>query len=133
MSRRKQKVDELMSLAANLGQEDGSDPKEFHSKPWNAPKKTSRKGQQLCGQVKDALSTILPACSDTALQELTVVGVEAAPNTGRLLVLVSVPADVDRATIVDVLARATGFLRHEVASAIYRRQAPELVFELIGP
>ena len=122
-----------MNLAANLSHEDGSDAKEFHSKPWNAPKKANRKGLQLCGQVKDALITILPACSDTALQELTVVGVEPAPNTGRLLVLVSVPADVDRATIVDVLARATGFLRREMASAIHRRQAPELIFELIGP
>lgn len=34
-----------MNLAANLGHEDGSDPKEFHTKPWNAPKKASRKGQ----------------------------------------------------------------------------------------
>ncbi len=121
-----------MNLAASLGHEDGSDPKEFHSKPWNAPKKATRKGQQLCGQVKDALGLILPSCADTTLQELSVLGVEPAPHTGRLLVLLHTPEDVDRAIIADALARAAGFLRHEVASAIYRRQAPELIFEVIG-
>jgi ribosome-binding factor A len=131
MSRRKRQADELMNLAANLGHEDGSDPKEFHTKPWNAPKKASRKGQQLCGQVKDALSVILPACADITLQGLAVVGVEPAPHTGRLLVLVSGPADVDRATMVHALMRAAGFLRHEVASAISRRHTPELIFEII--
>jgi ribosome-binding factor A len=132
MSRRKRKADELMNLAANLGHEDGCDPKEFHAKPWNAPKKASRKGQQLCGQVKDALCVVLPACADTVLQELAVVRVEPAPHTGRLLVLLSAPGDVDRTTMVHALARATGFLRHEVAAAISRRHAPELIFEVLG-
>jgi ribosome-binding factor A len=131
MSRRKRKADDLMNLAANLSHEDGSDPKEFHSKPWNAPKKGSRKGQQLCGQVKDALSIALPACADTVLQEIAIIGVEPAPHTGRLLVLVGRPGDVERATILQALSRAAGFLRSEVAATISRRNAPELVFEVI--
>jgi ribosome-binding factor A len=132
MSRRKRKADELIDLAANLGQEDGTDPKEFHNKPWNAPKKANRKGQQLCGQVKDALSLALPACADAVLQELIVVGVEPAPNTGRLLVLVCKSPDSDRESVIVSLARANGFLRGEVAAFISRRHAPELVFEVIG-
>ena len=132
MSRRKRKADDLANLAANLGDEDGSDPREFHNKPWNAPKKASRKGQQLCGQVKDALSIALPACADGVLQGLVVVGVEPAPHTGRLLVLVSSQADEERAKVIQALARANGFLRGEVAATISRRHAPELVFEVMG-
>jgi ribosome-binding factor A len=132
MSRRKRKADDLLNLAANLGPEDGSDPREFHNKPWNAPKKASRKGQQLCGQVKDALNTALPACADSLLQGLMVITVEPAPHTGRLLVVVSSSADVERTTITQALARATGFLRGEVAATISRRYTPELVFEIIG-
>jgi ribosome-binding factor A len=132
MSRRKRKADELIKLAADLGHEDGSDPKEFHGKPWNAPKKASRKGQQLCGQVKDALSIAFPACADTVLQGLAVIRVLPAPHTGRLLVVVSSAEDVQRAKVVQALARATGFLRAEVAATISRRHTPELVFEMIG-
>jgi ribosome-binding factor A len=132
MSRRKRKADELMKLAADLGHEDGSDPKEFHDKPWNAPKKASRKGQQLCGQVKDALNIALPACADTVLQGLAVMRVLPAPHTGRLLVLVGLPTDVERTAAIQTLARAMGFLRAEVAAAISRRHTPELVFEVIG-
>jgi ribosome-binding factor A len=132
MSRRKRKADELMDLAADLGHEDGSDPKEFHGKPWNAPKKASRKGLQLCGQVKDALSIAFPACADTVLQGLSVIGVEPAPHTGRLLVLVGSPSDIERAQVIRALARASGFLRAEVAATISRRHTPELVFEAIG-
>lgn len=132
MSRRKRKADDLTSLAANLDHEDGSDPREFHSKPWNAPKKASRKGQQLCGQVKDALTLAFPACSDGVLQGLLVTRVEPAPHTGRLLVLVSSQGAMEREAIVRALSRATGFLRAEVAATISRRHTPELIFEVIG-
>ncbi len=128
MSRRKRKADEIANLAAELGSEDGGDPKEFHAKPWDAPKQASRKGQQLCGQVKDALHTALAGCADEVLQGLNVVSVEPAPHTGRLLVLL---AAEDRPAANEALARAAGFLRSQVASAISRRHAPELVFGVI--
>jgi ribosome-binding factor A len=148
MSRRKRKAHDLTKLAADLSREDGSNARDFHSKPWNAPQKASRKGQQLCGQVKDALNMALPACADSVLQGLIVVAVEPAPHTGRLLVLVSYPADVERGTVVQALARANGllrgevgssisrryvrFLRGEVGSSISRRNVPELMFEVVG-
>ena len=143
MSRRKQQADEPANLAAEVGAEDGSDPKEFHTKLWNAPKKaslgrasgpgratkqTSRKGRQLCAQVKDALHGAFAGCADEVLQGLSVVSVEPAPHTGRLRVRV---AAEDRAVAREALARAAGFLRAQLASAISRRHAPELVFEVI--
>lgn len=131
MSRRKQRPIAPSDLAADRSEEDGSDPREFHAKPWNAPKKASRKAMQLCGQVKDALTTTLPACSDVVLQGLTVLAVEPAPHTGRLLVLVSAGPELDREQVLQSLARANGFLRTEVAAAISRRYAPELLFEIV--
>ena len=128
MSRRRRKTDDLNKLAAELGAEDGSNAVEFHSKPWDAPKRAGRKGQQLCCQVKDALHIALAGCADEVLQRLSVQSVEPAPHTGRLRVLVA--AEDRRATSV-ALARAIGFLRSEVAAAICRRHAPELLFEVL--
>jgi ribosome-binding factor A len=131
MSRRRQKADEFKHLAADRSPEDGSDPQKFHEKPWNAPKKAGRKAQQLCGQVKDALHVALAACGDPAAQAATVLVVEPAPHTGRLRVLLSAPPDVDREAVAAGVQRAAGHLRAEVAQAISRRYAPELVFEVI--
>lgn len=121
-------------LAAEIGPEDGSDPKEFHGKPWDAPKQAGRKARQLCGQVRDVLHLALPGCGDAVLQAVTMVSVEPAPHTGRLRVVCAVPPDggVSRATAEEHLRRAAGVLRAEVASAVHRRHAPELTFDVIG-
>ncbi|MDB5310572.1 MAG: ribosome-binding factor [Gemmataceae bacterium] len=134
MSRRRRSRPDPTVLAADLGPEDGSDPKEFHRKPWDAPKAAGRKALQLCGQVKDALHSVLAACGDEVLRDLAVVGVEPAPHSGRLRVRVAVPGDGDltRADAEGHLRRAAGMLRAAVAAAISRRHAPELVFEVTG-
>ncbi|MDY3556223.1 ribosome-binding factor A [Gemmata sp. JC717] len=131
MSRRRQKADEFRHLADDIGPEDGTDPKDFHAKPWNAPKQASRKGKQLCAQVRQALDGAFAAARDPVIQATSVVGVEPAPHSGRLRVLVAVPPDVIAQHAVEALARASGFLRSEVAAAISRRYAPELVFEVV--
>ena len=120
----------MATLAAELGGEDGGDPREFHKKPWDAPKQQSRKAGQLCGQVRDALHVALAGCGDAVLQALAVASVEPAPHTGRMLVKVELPADagVSRTQAEDHLRRAAGMLRSEVATAIHRRYAPELAF-----
>lgn len=130
MSHRRRNPVDLTGLAGDFGSEDGSDPKEFHAKPWNAPKQASRKALQLCNQVKQALHGAFAGCADPVLQALTVLSVEPAPHTGRLLVILSTD-DPDRAAVEASLTRATGFLRTEMASAICRRHAPELVFEVL--
>src|SRR5262245_59380856 len=121
MSRRRQKADEFENLAADASPEDGGDPKEFHAKPWDAPKKAGRKAQQLCRQAAEALHAALAACGDPAVQAAAVLAVTPAPHTGRLRVTVGTPADVGRAAVEAGLARAAGRLPAEVASAINRR------------
>jgi len=131
MSRRRRRADEFKLLAADVGSEDGGDPKEFHAKPWNAPKKAGRKAQQLCAQVIDALHGALAVCGDPVVQSVSVLAVEPAPHTGRLRVLLSAPMDIGHDAVEAGVKRAAGHLRMEVASAINRRYAPELVFEVI--
>ena len=117
-----------MALAAENGDEDGSDAKEFHARRWIHAKQISRKGAQLCAQVKDALSLVLAACADVELQALEIVSVEPAPHTGRLRVLV---ASQSRVGAEAACRRAASFLRAEVAAAVNRRYTPELVFEIV--
>ncbi len=131
MSRRRQKADEFAHLAGDISPEDGGDPKADHKKPWNAPKQAGRKSQQLCEQVKNALVGAFASCGDPAVQAASVIAVQPAPHSGRLRVLVGVPPDFDHDTVGEGVERAAGFLRSEVASAISRRHAPELVFEVI--
>jgi ribosome-binding factor A len=134
MSRRRRVDPDLTALSVDRGPEDGSDPKEFHRKPWDQPRQAGRKSRQLCEQVKNALHGAFAACADPVLQSLTVVGVEPAPHTGRLRVLVAVPSDggVTPAEAQGRLLRAVRMLRAEAAAAISRRYAPELAFEVIG-
>jgi ribosome-binding factor A len=132
MSRRRRVDRDWTDLAAEVGPEDGQDPKEFHRKPWDGPRAAGRKALQLCGQVRDALHTALAGCGDPVLQGLTVVGVEPAPHTGRLrVVLRHDDAGPSRAEVEAHLRRAAGVLRAEVAGAVVRRYAPELVFDVV--
>jgi ribosome-binding factor A len=131
MSRRRPKADDLARLAADSGPEDGSDPKKFHEKPEHPLKRAGRKAKQLCDQVRDALLSAMAACGDPAVQAATLGAVQPAPHTGRLQVAVFAPPDVGRETVATALERATGHLRSEVARAIHRRYAPELVFVVL--
>lgn len=132
MSRRGDPPAGWAGVTDELGPEDGTDPKDWHKKPWDAPKAAGRKARQLCAQVAVALHTAVGGCADPAVQALAVASVAPAPHTGRLKVTIVLPAEgVSRAAAEAGLARAAGRLRAEVAAAINRRRAPELVFEVI--
>jgi len=87
---------------------------------------------QLCRQVQEALSWALgTTIHDDRLADCTIADVEPMPGGNRLLVKVSVPADLSLSEINERLAKATPALRTEVAEAITRRKAPELVFVVV--
>src|SRR4051812_41584223 len=94
--------------------------------------KRDHKTAQLCRQVFRAVSLALGECADDVLRELVVHEVEPAPDASRMLVRVGFSASVADVTgVADVLGRlaqASGFLRREVATAITRKRAPELMF-----
>ena len=136
MSRRKSSRVNRQPDVDELGQEDGSDPKKFHDKRQQFPpgREPGRKAWQLCGQVQDALRGILASCSEDRLQNLMVISVEPAPNTGRLMVTVADPVSADaadRTLSYEAIHRALGLIRVEVAAAVNRRKAPELVFRVV--
>jgi ribosome-binding factor A len=92
------------------------------------------KTAQLCRQVFRAVSLALSECGDERLRELIVHDVAPAPDASRLLVRVgwsAAAASSSQVGVMKVLASlndAGGFLRREVAAAITRKRAPELMF-----
>jgi ribosome-binding factor A len=97
-----------------------------------------RKVRQLCRQVAVALDEALAECRDDVLRGLCVVSVEPFPDGSRLLVTVTSIDDrpgaaVMAGSVVDHLGRASGHLRSQVASAITRKRAPVLVYQLVEP
>ena len=138
MSRKRSRPPETLAAPETVGDEDGRDPKRDHDRrTWDEHKKPGRKAKQLCEQVADALRSILAGLADEVLQNLTVLTVAPAPNTGRLLVTVAGPAPADatdRPAVRDVLttlSKAAGLIRSEVAANIHRRYAPELTFAVV--
>ena len=110
-------------------------------------RKARHKDQQLCRQVAQTLSLALAGCGDALLRDLYVADVVPAPDAGRLLVSVypmtaltssgtGQPCDVMSAEqmsqILGRLEAAAPMLRREVASAITRKRAPELLFRVVA-
>jgi ribosome-binding factor A len=89
----------------------------------------TRKKLQLCRQVQHALMWALgSAHSEDVLAYCGVEAVEPLPGGNRLLVKISVPADISLATVSERLGHSARTLRAEVAQAITRRKVPELLF-----
>jgi len=88
-----------------------------------------RKTRQFCRQVQRALNLALADGSiGESLNGLFVEDVSPAPDCGRLLVHVFVPAGLSVADALSALRRDSARLRADVAMAITRKRAPELSF-----
>jgi ribosome-binding factor A len=113
-------------------EDDGVDPRTFFRK--GERKKTNRKALQLCGEIARTVGWFLAwESGDDWLRSLTVVSVEPAPDSTRVLVTVCprfLMEPVDAGQLAERLQRITGKLRTEVAAAIHRKKVPELVFRI---
>jgi ribosome-binding factor A len=88
---------------------------------------------QLCSQVAETLHLVFLDSDDDDLRDLMLLEVIPVSGAGTLLVRVSYPvrrAD-DLARVQLKLAESGKALRAEVAAAITRRRAPELVFQVV--
>jgi ribosome-binding factor A len=139
--------EQVRSLCAELGEDDGRDP---HSKASRKPRsrrtgragpevrQIDRKACQLCRQVAVALDSVFADCGDGVLQNLHVASVSPFPDASRLLVTVSsvdgqpAPATAP-AVVLDHLSHASGHLRREIAAAVTRKRAPLLLYRLAEP
>jgi ribosome-binding factor A len=123
---------DLLSGCSEVGAGDGLDPR-LEGREGAEPA-GDRKQRQLCGQVARTLASLFAGeCGDDVLRDLLVQSVVPAPSSARLLVTVAlaptappIPAE----KIGEALERARGLLRSEVAAAIVRRRAPDLVFRI---
>lgn len=102
---------------------------EDESTRQSSRRQAERKTRQFCRQVQRALNLALVdrrVCN--GLDDLFVEEVLPAPDCGRLLVHVLIPAHRSTAEAIRELGRETSRLRSEVAMAITRKRAPELCF-----
>jgi len=135
MKPRKPSRRNILSAAADVRPDDGLDPRFDHAGGRRAGK---RKTLQLCREAERTLSAVLSGeCDDDVLRELIVLSVVPAPNAGRLLVTVALPASagVSAEEVLQRLLRASGHLRSELAASVSRRKTPELAFRVVtdGP
>lgn len=95
--------------------------------------KHQRKVQQLCRQVERALAYVVPGgLADPALADLIVAAVRPAPDASRLMVWFRTGRPISEAPdILERLEHVRGLLRSEVTTAITRKRAPELAFQLL--
>jgi len=92
-------------------------------------RQAQRKAQQFCRQVQRALNLALENRSAIdGIDGLFVEEVSPAPDCGRLLVHIVVPAGYPVADAIGALRHDAPRLRSEVAMEITRKRAPELSF-----
>jgi ribosome-binding factor A len=95
----------------------------------SSDRQAQRKAQQFCRQVQRALNLALEDRSaGDGLNGLFVEEVSPAPDCGRLLAHVVIPAGCPVADAITALRRDAPRLRSEVAREITRKRAPELSF-----
>lgn len=131
MSRRPSRKD-MAVLADRLGPEDGIDPRLV--RPDLTGRNVRRHTYQLCGEMARAIGAALACSADETLRDLQVVDVVPAAGGGRFLVTLTPVPSADarpKPMVEERLARAAGMLRSEVAAAVHRRRAPELVLRLV--
>ena len=97
----------------------------------NTPDSDAVKAARLCRRVEEVLSLAIAGCGDDVLLDVAVRDVAPDGGLGRLLVTVEAPGDP--VETLAALGRAHGYLRSEVAQAIRRKRAPELLFRLAPP
>ena len=131
MAPRKPNRKQMMASCDEIGPEDGLDPR--FDRPEGTSRRPGRKSLQLCRAAQRTLEAVLLGeCHDDVLRDLTVLCVVPAGG-GRLAVTVALAPSAQAVAASEVRARLNAVmpqLRREVAAAVERRRAPELVFEL---
>ncbi|MEM7457111.1 MAG: ribosome-binding factor A [Planctomycetota bacterium] len=124
----------LKKYCGVINADDAIDPRHyFYNK--RKQKKQYRKVFQLCRQVADTLHMVINE-GDPLLEGLSVVEVLPAPDSHRLLVIVSLDPAVqvesasDIEQIMNCLQAHQPRLRAEIARSINRRKTPTLTFEM---
>ena len=136
----------MSAVCGEVGPDDGVDPREvakarmnqhksLRPGPPSGEREPGRKARQLGKQVGETLAAVLAGESgDEVLRNLQIVSVVPAPDASRMLVTVRAlpPSDrLDPGEILARLAKASAWLRTAAASAVTRKRAPTLAFQVV--
>lgn len=131
---KKQRERLLKQHCGIINEDDAIDPRHyFYNK--RKPNRRHRKAFQLCRQVAETLHLTLTD-GVPVLEGLSVVDVVPAPDSRRMLVLVSFGADAkieSAEQVEEIMACLESHiprLRSEIARSINRKRTPNLVFEI---
>lgn len=113
--------------------DEAPDPERFFGEP-DRSRKRNWKVLQLCKQVeRSAALTLASDCHSDVLVGATVVAVEPAPDSSRLLVRVILAHGRGGEEAIEAraaLRQSAPSFRAEVARSIHRKRAPEIVFDV---
>ena len=117
---------------AEIGAEDGIDPRQLAKQPMDS--KRGRKDLQLCKRAKRTVDLVFAGENlNPLLRELVVNQVKQSANGNQLLVTVLTDPTLstqETASIVEALTQARGYVRTAVAQAIERKRAPAIRFRI---
>lgn len=131
MKHRKNKPVHDPRLSCSIQPDDGIDPK-YDVRGDHSNRRLDRKAAQLCEQVRRSLEFIIPDSLQDTKYDVLVVGVQPAPNTGNLLVLLTgLDISQDDLELHQAIVQRAGYIRTYVAESIRRRKAPTLTFRVI--
>jgi len=125
------------TCCAELGPEDGVDPRLLNKEKWKSKKSSHvdcRKQGQLCKQVERTIALFFAGESlQQALNDLSTRDVELMPNGKTFSVVLLIPTEMSHeelADVVDALSRVRGLIRSVVAQTIHRKRAPAIQFRI---
>ncbi|MCK5663347.1 MAG: hypothetical protein KAI17_07665 [Thiotrichaceae bacterium] len=127
MKSKKQWLEEVESLCAEVEPEDGINPRLLLRKSTKTS--SHRKTYQVCKQAEKTLNLVL--AGEPALRELMVCAVKPNPDSTHLLVIVAANSNfvhLDENDVLKALKQAGGRLRSALATALNRKRTPLLSF-----
>lgn len=123
--------DSLRRWCAQPQEDDGVDPRRFFDRRRSHT--NDKRVRQLCRQAFEALSLSLPE-QDRSLAGVRLVAVRPGRDGSQLVATFGVNRalrESERRALECALARHRGRLRAEIARAVTRRHAPDLMFEIV--
>ncbi len=125
------------TCCAELGPEDGVDPRLLNNKKWKSKKSSHfdcRKQGQLCKQVERTITLFFAGESlQPELNDLSVKEIELTTSGKMLSVVLLIPTAMGHEElngIVDALSRVRGLIRSVVTQSIHRKRAPSIQFRI---
>lgn len=120
--------EQMLEFCGSIHDDDGIDPKEVR-KPKSNREKDRHRQLRLCRQVHHTLALVITNCVSSVVRNLQVTNVLPGKNASYLWVEFQPDEELGRSEqTLDEVRELQGWLRSEIASAISRKQVPNLRF-----